>query len=131
MCCIGSLKNPKTRSVSVIKVYGIPNCGSVKKARALLESLGVAYEFVDFKKTPPNSDLLHNIYKHIPMLSLINTKGTTYKKLKAQGIEECTDDIIIANPSLIKRPLIVVYKNISTSEIEKVLVGLQDLESLL
>ncbi len=114
-----------------IVLYGIKNCNSMKKACLFFEKHAINYDFVDFKKTPPNSDLLHNIYKHIPMLSLINTKGTTYKKLKAQGIEECTDDIIIANPSLIKRPLIVVYKNISTSEIEKVLVGLQDLESLL
>ncbi|MEE8659864.1 hypothetical protein CGLAMM_00735 [Acetobacteraceae bacterium EV16G] len=34
-------------------LYGIPNCGSVKKARAWLEARGVVYRFVDFKKTPP------------------------------------------------------------------------------
>ena len=33
-----------------MKVYGIPNCGSVKKARVLLEEQGAGYEFIDFKK---------------------------------------------------------------------------------
>ena len=33
-----------------MKLYGIPNCGTVKKARAWLDEHGVAYEFLDFKK---------------------------------------------------------------------------------
>jgi len=36
----------------MIKLYGIVNCDTVKKARAWLDAKGIAYEFVDFKKTP-------------------------------------------------------------------------------
>ena len=34
----------------MIKVYGIPNCDTVKKARAWLTERNVAHDFHDFKK---------------------------------------------------------------------------------
>ena len=35
-----------------VKLFGIPNCDSVKKARLWLDAKGITYEFQDFKKTP-------------------------------------------------------------------------------
>jgi arsenate reductase len=36
-------------------MYGITNCDTIKTARAWLSEHGIAYRFVDFKKTPPTS----------------------------------------------------------------------------
>ncbi|MDR2196152.1 MAG: arsenate reductase, partial [Gallionellaceae bacterium] len=33
-----------------MKLYGIPNCDTVKKARTFLAAHNIAYEFHDFKK---------------------------------------------------------------------------------
>ena len=34
----------------MIKIYGIPNCGSVKKALDFIKSTKEEFEFIDFKK---------------------------------------------------------------------------------
>lgn len=91
-----------------VQVYGIPNCGSVKKARSFLESHGVEYVFVDFKKTPPSRDKIVSWIQKTSLQVLLNTKGTTYKKL---GLKENLNDeqkiqAMLQNPTLIKRPVI-------------------------
>jgi arsenate reductase-like glutaredoxin family protein len=46
-----------------ITVYGIPNCGSVQKARAWLDGQGLAYEFHDFKKAGLSKDIIVELAK--------------------------------------------------------------------
>ncbi|WP_394997284.1 arsenate reductase family protein [uncultured Helicobacter sp.] len=107
--------------MSVIKVYGIPNCGSVKKARALLESLGVAYEFVDFKKTPPSREQITHWAQKSSLSTLLNTKGTTYKKLdlKDKNLnDEQKIEAMLTHPTLIKRPVVE-----SSTESSAIVVG--------
>ncbi|PAV00823.1 arsenate reductase family protein [Helicobacter sp. TUL] len=92
-----------------VQVYGIPNCGSVKKARSFLESHGVEYVFVDFKKTPPSRDKIVYWIQKTSLQVLLNTKGTTYKKLglKEQNLnDEQKIQAMLQNPTLIKRPVI-------------------------
>ena len=92
-----------------VQVYGIPNCGSVKKARSFLESHGVEYVFVDFKKTPPSRDKIVYWIQKTSLQVLLNTKGTTYKKLglKEQNLnDEQKIQATLQNPTLIKRPVI-------------------------
>ncbi|MCI7711387.1 MAG: Spx/MgsR family RNA polymerase-binding regulatory protein [Helicobacter sp.] len=92
-----------------VQVYGIPNCGSVKKARSFLESHGVEYVFVDFKKTPPSRDKIVYWIQKTSLQVLLNTKGTTYKKLglKEQNLnDEQKIQAMFQNPTLIKRPVI-------------------------
>lgn len=92
-----------------VQVYGIPNCGSVKKARSFLESHGVEYVFVDFKKTPPSRDKIVYWIQKTSLQVLLSTKGTTYKKLglKEQNLnDEQKIQAMLQNPTLIKRPVI-------------------------
>ena len=92
-----------------VQVYGIPNCGSVKKARSFLESHGVGYVFVDFKKTPPSRDKIVYWIQKTSLQVLLSTKGTTYKKLglKEQNLnDEQKIQAMLQNPTLIKRPVI-------------------------
>lgn len=109
-------------------VYGIKNCNSMKKAFAFLDENGKTYKFHDFKKESLSLDVLMPIIEKVGIELLINTKGTTYKKLKEQGIKDITPIVITQNPSVIKRPLVVCYDNAS---IQKVIAGLQHLEEVL
>lgn len=92
-------------------LYGIPNCDTVKKARAWLAENNIAYDFVDFKKTPPDAALIESWLKDIPIETLLNKRGTTWRKLSSeqQAAAECTQGaiaVMIAHPSLIKRPIL-------------------------
>ena len=39
-----------------IQLYGIPNCATVKKARAWLDEHHIAYQFINFKTQAPTRD---------------------------------------------------------------------------
>jgi len=57
-----------------ITVYGIPNCGSVQKARAWLDGQGLAYEFHDFKKAGLSKDIIATWLKVVSWEILVNKK---------------------------------------------------------
>lgn len=93
-----------------VLLYGIPNCDTVKKARTWLESNGVDYTFHDFKKQGVDEKLLCAWLKHVPLTTLLNKKGTTYRALsdadKANAESEAGAVALMqASPSLIKRPV--------------------------
>jgi arsenate reductase len=92
----------------MITMYAIPNCDTVKKARTYLDKKGIAYDFVDFKKTPPTKELIKRWADFMGELP-VNKKGITYKKYKEEfeGLTPAKQiDFIIANTSMIKRPVL-------------------------
>ena len=94
-----------------VLLYGIPNCDTVKKARTWLESNGVDYTFHDFKKQGVDETMLRAWLKHVPLATLLNKKGTTYRALsdadKAQAESEAGAVALMqTSPSLIKRPVL-------------------------
>ncbi len=83
----------------------------MKKTFAFLEEKGVSYDFIDYKKQAPSADLLKSFLSRTNLDTLVNRQGTTYKKLedsqKKAMLEEATAlPILVAQPSMIKRPLI-------------------------
>ncbi|UYH52086.1 arsenate reductase [Candidatus Kirkpatrickella diaphorinae] len=91
-------------------LYGIPNCGSVKKARAWLEARGVDYRFVDFKKTPPTETQLTVWEAKCGWEVLLNRRGTTFRGLaegeKAELDAARAKALMLKYPSIIKRPVL-------------------------
>ena len=90
------------------KLFGIPNCDTVKKARTFLEKKGLEIEFSDFKKVPPTTSDIEKWSKLFGGLP-VNTKGTTYKKFKDtyEGLsEKAKVNFLCENPSMIKRPIL-------------------------
>ena len=65
----------------MITLYGIPNCDTVKKARAWLNERGVAHEFHDFKKHGVPEARLAHWTAHTGWDKLVNRKGTTWRQL--------------------------------------------------
>ena len=97
--------------MSALKLYGIPNCNTVKKARDWLESNRIAYEFHDFKKQGVSQQLLENWLAQIPHEKLINRAGLTWRGLDDNtkaGIVDNASAITLmqAKTSVIKRPIV-------------------------
>ena len=94
-----------------MKVYGIVNCNTVKAARAWLAAHGHDYEFVDFKKTPAARELLASWCAAFGWESVVNRRGTTWRKLppaaQARVIDEKTAiALMLDKPTVIKRPVV-------------------------
>jgi Spx/MgsR family transcriptional regulator len=96
----------------MITLYGIPNCDNVKKARTLLDSRGVAYKFHDYKKQGVPEAALRTWVRAKGRDAVLNRKGTTWRALDETVKNSVIDDasaiaVMIANPSTIKRPVVV------------------------
>lgn len=93
-----------------LTLYGIPNCDTVKKARAWLAERGIAYDFHDYKKQGVTADLLKDWEAQVGWEALLNRAGTTFRKLpdaERTGIDAAKAiAIMLANPSAIKRPVV-------------------------
>ncbi|HSQ96420.1 MAG TPA: ArsC family reductase [Croceibacterium sp.] len=94
----------------MIDVYGIPNCDTVKKARAWLDAKGVAYTFHDYKKKGADPAKLRAWIAAKGWETVLNRRGTTFRKLdeahRAGIDEEKAVSLMQAHPSLIKRPVV-------------------------
>lgn len=94
-----------------LTVYGIPNCDSVKRARAWLAEQGVEFRFHDFKKQGLPAEHLDAWLNAIGWEALLNRKGTTWRKLDEATRAAVVDAasaraLMLAHASLIKRPVL-------------------------
>lgn len=93
-----------------MKLYGIPNCTTVKKARAWLEERDIPYEFHDYKKQGVPADMLLKLMGSLGWEALVNRNGPTWRKLpdatKAQ-VKDAKSALAVMqeNSSVIKRPI--------------------------
>jgi arsenate reductase len=94
----------------MITIYGISNCDTMKKARKWLESHAIAYEFHDYKKLGVPERKLRNWVKHAGWETVLNKRGTTWRKLdektKNNIDQESAIKVMLDNPSIIKRPVL-------------------------
>jgi Spx/MgsR family transcriptional regulator len=96
----------------MLNVYGIKNCNSMKKAFDLLNELGLAYEFHDYKKQGIDATTVKTWLDQIGADVVLNKKGTTWRKLTeaeqdtALASEQGLIDALTTHHSLIKRPVI-------------------------
>ena len=92
-----------------IKVFGIPSCGTVKKAKAWLAARRVAFTTVDMRSTPPDLDRVGRWVATFGAKAMRNTSGGAYRALgpeKAEWDEARWCAAFSADPMLIKRPII-------------------------
>jgi arsenate reductase len=92
-------------------LYGIPNCDTVKKARAWLADKGVAYTFHDFKKQGVPPERLDRWLAAVGKDRLLNRQGQTWRKLPAPaqaaaGEAAGARALMLEQPSVIKRPVV-------------------------
>lgn len=97
-----------------ITLYGIPNCDTVKKARAWLAEHQVEVQFHDFKKLGVPEARLDHWLASAGWEKLLNRQGTTWRKLDAATQASVTDArsaraLMLVQPSVIKRPVVEWY----------------------
>jgi Spx/MgsR family transcriptional regulator len=94
----------------MIHLYGIPNCDTVKKARAWLDMQGKAYTFHDYKKEGADPAKVAEWITAAGLDVIVNRKGTTFRALsdddKARAADRHTAvALLVQHPSIIKRPI--------------------------
>ena len=104
----------------MIKVYGIKNCDSVKKALNFFKKHNLDYELHDFKTNPVSCDTISSWLNAVEMKTLFNSRSTTYRnfKLKEKNLDEdgqkewlCKENLLIKRPVVVfKDRLIVGFK---------------------
>jgi Spx/MgsR family transcriptional regulator len=91
-------------------LYGIANCDTVRKARRALDSAGVAFRFVDFRKDGLEEARLRRWAETVGWEALVNRRGTTWRQLP-EDVREAIDQeraiaLMLEHPTLIKRPVV-------------------------
>ncbi len=99
----------------VLTLHGIPNCDTVKKARAWLAAqapaAGVEVHFHDFRKQGVPAELLGPASDALGWERLLNRSSTTWRRLDEAERAAVTDAataiaLMQAQPSVIRRPLV-------------------------
>ncbi|HFC7368661.1 TPA: arsenate reductase [Neisseria meningitidis] len=96
----------------MIVLHGIPNCDTVKKAKNRLAGYGLEFEFRDFKKQVPSEAEICSWLEQVPLATLLNKRGTSWRKLDAETQQKALFStaeavkLMSEMPSLIKRPVL-------------------------
>ncbi len=93
-----------------IKMYGIKNCDTVKKARSWLESRDLGYDFHDYRVDGLEADLLRHWCDELGWETLLNKSSTTFRELPETDKKDLDAAkamaLMLAQPTLIKRPVL-------------------------
>ena len=104
------MKGAQAFGKMTITIYGIKNCDTMKKARAWLDSHGVAYGFHDYKTEGIAKEKLKRWSNQLGWETLLNRAGTTFRKLPDSDKEGLNERkalaLMLAQPSMIKRPVL-------------------------
>lgn len=90
-----------------MKVYGIKNCDTMKKAFAWLDAHKVAYEFHDYKKEGVPPGKLKAWATKVGWDALANTRGPTWRKIP-DAQKANLETALETNSSAIRRPIVEV-----------------------
>jgi Spx/MgsR family transcriptional regulator len=91
-------------------LYGIPNCDTMKKARAWLDEHGIGYDFHDYKKAGLDEATLRGWIAELGWEQLINKRGQMWRKLDP-AVRDNLDEagairVMLETPSIIRRPVL-------------------------
>ncbi|EXJ13856.1 ArsC family reductase [Imhoffiella purpurea] len=91
-------------------LYGIPNCGTVKKALAWLDARGIDYQFHDYKRQGLDEPQLRAWVAELGWEAMLNRRGTTWRR-QPESVREGIDEegairLMLEQPSIIRRPLL-------------------------
>lgn len=97
----------------MITLYGIPNCGSVRKGLDWFKTHNVEVGFHNFRKEGLSPEMLDTWLKTVSANTLLNRKGQIWRKLPEEVRANTQDNpeqmrtLMLENPGIIKRPVVV------------------------
>lgn len=93
-----------------LKLHGISNCDTVRKARRWLREKAIEHEFVDLRKDGVETQQLVNWCERHGWETLVNRRGTTWRQLPATERENLDEQralkLMREHPTLIRRPIL-------------------------
>ena len=99
-----------------VKVYGLNNCDTCRKAKKWLDAEGIAFEFHDLRKSPIDGSTLEGWLAAIGTDGLINRRGTTWRGL-SDGQKGASGDALVSmlldQIAILKRPIFVAESGVS------------------
>lgn len=95
-----------------LTLYGIKTCDTVRKARKYLSEHHCEATYHDFRQQGLDQTLLDQLIKGLGIKALLNTRGTTWRKLSEDQKQNASDpavarQIMLEHPTVIKRPVLV------------------------
>ncbi|MFB9145827.1 arsenate reductase [Halomonas alkalicola] len=103
-------------------LYGIKNCDTCRRARKAMDGSGIPYQFHDLREDGLSAALLEHLLEKVPVVEALNKRSTTWRNLpdeQKQGVDaNSARELLLANPTLLKRPLLDTG--------EAILVGYRD-----
>lgn len=91
-------------------LYGIKNCDTCRKARKAMDGTGIPYQFHDLREDGLSAALLEHILEKVPVVEALNKRSTTWRNLpdkEKQAVDaNKARELLLANPTLLKRPLL-------------------------
>lgn len=93
-----------------VRVFGIRQCDTMKKAMRWLDAHGVDWSFCDYRNPPVDEATLRRWAEVAGWERLLNRRGLTWRKLseaERSGLDEPKAiQLMAAHPTLIKRPVL-------------------------
>lgn len=111
-----------------MKLYGIRNCDTMKKARQWLDARGIEYAFHDYKKQGVERERLDKQIQAVGWENVVNKRGTTWRKLSEDEQARLVDaasaaDLLSEHASMIKRPILEIDGDVLVGFDEKAWSG--------
>lgn len=102
-----------------LKLYGLKNCDTCRKAHKALEAAGTSVDFIDIRGDAVSSDDIARWEESAGWETLLNTRSTTWRGL-SDGDKSDIDaskalSLMTEHRALIKRPVIESGDNIYVS----------------
>lgn len=100
-----------------LRLYGLKNCDSCKKARKALEAAGKTVTFLDLRVDGVSGHQIDNWLAAVGRDTLVNTRSTTWRSLSMEERVMINDAdakrLLTDYPTLIKRPVIETEAGVS------------------
>jgi arsenate reductase (glutaredoxin) len=100
-----------------VRIYGIRNCDTMKKAFDWLKANGVAYDFHDYRAEGVDAKMVKSWCDRNGWEKVLNKASTTFKALpeadKAGLDEKKAIALMVREPTMIKRPVLVAGETIT------------------
>lgn len=112
----------------MLKIYGIPACNTMKKTFEYLQSKGIPFEFIHYKKNGISPDELRGFIDQLSLEKVFNKQGSTYRQLPEETKLALIDpqkafEFLLEKNSAIKRPILVdknrMIAGFNESELDK------------
>ncbi len=90
-----------------MRLYGLKNCDTCRKALKSLADAGCEIDFVDVRATPLSADVLTR-FEAAHGDALVNRRSTTWRGLDDDARARPAVELLLDHPTLMKRPVIEV-----------------------